>query len=85
VKKISTSLVESSAKNPRILYPFYLDSLLKIANKQIRARTTRRVDRINWARILISATGQASTILRDKELSELLQRVEALEASKHTA
>ena len=85
MKNLSKLLEETSVKNGREsgLNRSYLLSVLRVilddcVRKQF-AQHTRSNQRVKWARLAISACSAAGVILRDDDLDDIQQRIQAIE------
>ena len=56
-----------------------VNELVEFSRARIYSEDLAEELKLKWARILVSALSSATASLRDSDLTELLQRVEALE------
>ena len=59
-----------------------LGEVLDVSLRKFAMITVRNRDRQAWGRLIVSSVSEASRILKDVQLEDLLKRVEALEEGR---
>ena len=77
---VMKSLSLQGSGTVRDAYLVYINQVLVTAATKFNHRQTKNREKIDWAHVILKAVATGNTVLKARELDELTQRIEQLEA-----